>query len=215
MQLKEIYIKDIKSNPAQPEIRITPTALKGLKSSISTKGLLCPITVRENLTSEEHKYTNLDGHRRVQCYLELGHEKIWANVLNGELGNMNDMQAFRELGEFNRRISALEYLDVYLAGGEVPATLQKHLAFIIEKLGRKAIRQLRNEKISPYSVLRLHPFFKRLELGAIDFKQYWNWVVKHRMVRTMIVMEKLNYSEKRIERLKNCITNDTIFLLED
>ncbi len=208
MELREIKIADIQANPAQPEIRTTKQALRGLKESIETHGLLMPVSVRV-LANE--KYEQIDGHRRVTCLSELGFNRVLAIVYNGELNSLNSIQAFRITNEHTRNISALEYLDIYLNGGEVPHSIMKVLLFIVDKLGRKTLRKLKNNKLSPYNVTRIHPLYKKLYANKIPFVDLFEWALKHKMFRVLNVYEKLNNSEPRNARLLECIKNDTPF----
>lgn len=205
MELKQINIQDIKSNPAQPEARVSKQAIKGLKSSIEQHGVLSPILISPDGVL-------VDGHRRVECLKELGITSVSAIIFNGELNNLNPMQAFRVANENTRKISALEYLDVYLSGGEVPHTTMKQIVFIVEKLGRRMLKKLKSEKVSPFYVGRLHPTFKKCHFTDIDFKQFFEWALKHRALRVLVIFEKWQ-TPSRLNKLRDCIKQDTPFKL--
>ena len=71
-----LNIREISSNPYQPRSQFEPRALQELADSISQKGLLQPVTVRE----WENGYQLIAGERRLMACKMLGMEQIPAIV---------------------------------------------------------------------------------------------------------------------------------------
>jgi ParB family chromosome partitioning protein len=73
--LKEISLREIRKNPFQPRKDFSPQALKELQDSLSSSGLLQPITVRRTRKGRE-QYELVTGERRLRAATELG----WATI---------------------------------------------------------------------------------------------------------------------------------------
>lgn len=76
--LKEIPIVKIRMNPFQPRKDFPPDALKDLRESLKSSGLLQPITVRRS--REEGSFELVAGERRLRAATELGWNAISAVV---------------------------------------------------------------------------------------------------------------------------------------
>ncbi|HUQ20040.1 MAG TPA: ParB/RepB/Spo0J family partition protein [Gemmatimonadaceae bacterium] len=76
--LKEIPITKIRMNPFQPRKDFAPDALKDLRESLNSSGLLQPITVRPS--REEGSFELVAGERRLRAATELGWNAISAVV---------------------------------------------------------------------------------------------------------------------------------------
>lgn len=77
--LREIPIKDIRRNPFQPRKDFAPQQLKELRESLSTSGLLQPLTVRRSASGGE-SYELIAGERRLRAATDLGWTTISAVV---------------------------------------------------------------------------------------------------------------------------------------
>ena len=75
--IKDIDIKQIKTNPFQPRTRILKKELDQLITSIKTYGLIQPITIREKGVNS---YELISGERRLQACKEIGLLKITAFI---------------------------------------------------------------------------------------------------------------------------------------
>ncbi len=73
--LKEISLREIRKNPFQPRKDFSPQALKELQDSLTSSGLLQPITVRRTSEGRE-QYELVAGERRLRAATELG----WATI---------------------------------------------------------------------------------------------------------------------------------------
>ncbi len=80
---KEIEVKNVRPNPYQPRVEYDPESLQELKNSISEKGVIQPVTVREKDTY----YELIAGERRLRAVKELGYEKIPAFIMDVESDN--------------------------------------------------------------------------------------------------------------------------------
>lgn len=76
--LQEIPIGKIRKNPFQPRKDFAPEALKDLRESLKSSGLLQPITVRRS--RQEGSYELVAGERRLRAATELGWNSISAVV---------------------------------------------------------------------------------------------------------------------------------------
>lgn len=76
--LREIPIGKIRKNPFQPRKDFAPDALKDLRESLKSSGLLQPITVRRS--HNEGSYELVAGERRLRAATELGWNTISAVV---------------------------------------------------------------------------------------------------------------------------------------
>ncbi len=80
---KEIEVKKIRPNPFQPRVEYDPNSMNDLKNSISEKGVIQPVTVRE----KDNYYELIAGERRLRAVKELGYEKIPAFIVEVETDN--------------------------------------------------------------------------------------------------------------------------------
>jgi ParB family chromosome partitioning protein len=77
--LREIPINSIRRNPFQPRKDFDPQQLKKLRESLSTSGLLQPVTVRRSAEGGE-SYELIAGERRLRAATDLGWTSISAVV---------------------------------------------------------------------------------------------------------------------------------------
>ena len=77
--LQDIPIKNIRRNPFQPRKDFDPQQLKELQESLSTSGLLQPVTVRRSAEGGE-SYELVAGERRLRAATDLGWTSISAVV---------------------------------------------------------------------------------------------------------------------------------------
>jgi len=71
--------KQVERNPQNPRLIFPPTSMAILKDSIKKVGILVPLLIYQKKSDE--KYVILDGERRWQCALDLGLDKIPANII--------------------------------------------------------------------------------------------------------------------------------------
>lgn len=77
--LREIPIKNIRRNPFQPRKDFAPQQLKELRESLSSSGLLQPVTVRRSASGGD-SYELVAGERRLRAATDLGWNTISAVV---------------------------------------------------------------------------------------------------------------------------------------
>lgn len=77
--LRDIPIKNIRRNPFQPRKDFDPQQLKELRESLSTSGLLQPVTVRQTAEGSE-SFELIAGERRLRAAQELGWTTISAVI---------------------------------------------------------------------------------------------------------------------------------------
>lgn len=77
--IEQIRVARVKPNPFQPRLEFDRVALDELKKSISEKGLIQPITVRQ---ISDGSYEIISGERRFRSVSELGYEFIPAYILD-------------------------------------------------------------------------------------------------------------------------------------
>lgn len=77
--LRDVPIKNIRQNPFQPRKDFDPQQLKELRESLSSSGLLQPVTVRRAAEGGE-SYELIAGERRLRAAQELGWTTISAVV---------------------------------------------------------------------------------------------------------------------------------------
>ncbi len=83
--LAEIEVARVRANPFQPRMDFDLQALDELKASISEKGVIQPITVRQ----VDDYYELIAGERRLRAVAELGLEKVPAYII--EVNGKEDM----------------------------------------------------------------------------------------------------------------------------
>ena len=86
--IEELQISIIETNPYQPRTHFNEQSLEELKQSITTHGLIQPITVRK-LGNE--RYQLIAGERRLQACHRLGLQSIPAFVRKAEINEMLEM----------------------------------------------------------------------------------------------------------------------------
>jgi len=79
--IQQIKVSKIVANPFQPRREFDSVALEELKKSISEKGLIQPVTVRQ---MPDETYQLIAGERRLRSTIELGYTKIPAYILEIE-----------------------------------------------------------------------------------------------------------------------------------
>ena len=76
--LRELEISEISRNPFQPRVSFKPDELRELQESLSSNGLLQPVTVRK--TPDGPGFQLIAGERRLRAATNLGWQKIQAVV---------------------------------------------------------------------------------------------------------------------------------------
>ena len=80
-RLCDLLVSKIEANPFQPRLEFDQTTLDELKQSISSKGIIQPVSVRK---IENGKYQLVAGERRLRAVRELKFEKIPAYIMKVE-----------------------------------------------------------------------------------------------------------------------------------
>ena len=192
MELVNLSIDRLRENPIQPEMRTAPSKLKQLRLSIQANGLLQPVTVSR---ASAGYYIILDGHRRVSCCKMLNIPEIPCIIYNGEMENIKDIDLFVRMNAEKLTLSSTFFLNAYLHGAEVPNKIVKLILFITEKTNRKFLKYMVSHNINPYSLYRMHPFFKeQVKKNNIewDFEWHCKWAAKNKYIRVLANRSKMS-----------------------
>lgn len=119
-----------------PPNRTTSKSTEELKSSIQRVGLLYPLLVNED-------YTLIDGHRRLSCLQELGHEYAPVMVVSDP-----DRVMFVEANFPAMKLSTRDDLYVYLSGGPVSERARKSIEAMAQWLSREDLEYAAENRIS-------------------------------------------------------------------
>ena len=149
MEYREIEISCIKQSKYNPSIRTDRSNKKysQLKTSISKNGLITPVTCgvgKKNILL-------VAGHRRVNCFIDLGYKKIPAFINPA----INDDAMFVVENQDSMQLSAAQETERYLQGAPVvtPSVLDSIKRMEIIGGGRRCIERIVKEKKSPNTYL--------------------------------------------------------------
>src|SRR5438132_12316299 len=92
-QVAEINPQSIRKNPNNPRRYFNEAALDLLKTSIQETSILVPVIVYRDPERPE-RYVLMDGERRWSCALDLGLERIPANIIRAPNPLDNLLQMF-------------------------------------------------------------------------------------------------------------------------
>ena len=138
-------ITESKYNPVLRTDR-SSSQYKQLKASIQTNGLIVPIV----LNSE---YKVVDGHRRLNCFKDLGCSAIPA-FINRHVDNDNYDYVFMITNKNSMKINAAQETERYLAGAtEISPKILKAIKSLEEIGGTKCIQRVVDDKKSPNTFL--------------------------------------------------------------
>lgn len=136
MEHRTVRIDDIKPAPWNPPVRVQDKNLLELLTSISERGILCPLIVGSDGVLA-------DGHRRLQCAKHLDFKTV--PVI---LASAPAIEIYSTPNTGQRPLSGAEWIHVYLkAPSAVPAKQRTHIAAIERDLGRDALELLRDNNL--------------------------------------------------------------------
>jgi ParB family chromosome partitioning protein len=165
-KLYSIDINTIVDNPYQPRLEIDD--IDELKASISSIGLIQPLTVSKNSNST---YTLIYGHRRLQALKELGYDDVEVLIEDNSDKNLR-LKAIAE----NSQRKDLDFLELAVAYKEIIDTY----SYTLEELAK----EVNKSKTYVSQVLSI------LKLDNSTLK-----VIKDDKYRTLSVLNKLNQIE--------------------
>jgi len=106
--LAEIEVARVRANPYQPRMDFDVQALEELKASISEKGVIQPITVRQ----VDDYFELIAGERRLRAVAELGLEKVPAYII--EVNGKEDMLELAIIENVQReKLNPIEQASAY------------------------------------------------------------------------------------------------------
>ena len=152
MEFREVSISQIKESKYNPRVRKERKHPKyvQLKTSIAKNGLITPVTCgvgKENILL-------VAGHRRVNCFKDLGHKTIPA-FINPKINDSNYDAMFVAENVDSMELSAAQETERWLMGAPV---ISKDVLTSINKMmdiggGRKCIERIVSEGKSPNTYL--------------------------------------------------------------
>ena len=151
MKFREVDISQIKESKYNPRIRTERKNTKylQLKASIAKNGLITPVTCgvgKENILL-------VAGHRRVNCFKDLGHKKIPA-FINPKINDSNYDAMFVAENVDSMELSAAQETERWLIGAPVISKDVLHsIDIMLEVGGRKCIERIVAEEKSPNTYL--------------------------------------------------------------
>jgi ParB/RepB/Spo0J family partition protein len=186
MKVLNIAISELQGMPYQPEVRTIEKHISGLKKSVEEMGLLVPILVDKDNNI-------IDGHRRVAVFKALNLASIPAIQYNGEMKGLRSIDAYASINTTQRKMNALEQLDVYLRGGKALGGVKKAIEWTEEHLGRGYLEQLLKNCFSPYYVVRLKNIAHRCGYkNPTELRKFYNWAMRHGQFAQLMTIEKVN-----------------------
>ena len=151
MEYKEVPITRIKESKYNPRIRTERKHPKyvQLKTSIAKNGLITPVTCgvgKENILL-------VAGHRRVNCFKDLGYKTIPA-FINPKINDSNYDAMFVAENVDSMELSAAQETERWLIGAPVISKDVLHsIDIMLEVGGRKCIERIVAEEKSPNTYL--------------------------------------------------------------
>ena len=151
MEFRKVPISQIKESKYNPRIRTEREHPKyvQLKTSIAKNGLITPVTCgvgKENILL-------VAGHRRVNCFKDLGHKKIPA-FINPEINDSNYDAMFVAENVDSMELSAAQETERWLIGAPVISKeVLKSINTMLEIGGRKCMERIVSEGKSPNTYL--------------------------------------------------------------
>ena len=151
MEYREVPISQIKESKYNPSVR-TDRKNKGfisLKANINRHGLITPVS----LGVGKKNMLLVAGHRRVNCYKDLGKKTIPA-IINPSINDMNYDEMFVAENIDTMELSAAQETERWLVGAPVISKdVLKSIELMLEIGGRKCIERIVSEEKSPNTYL--------------------------------------------------------------
>ena len=137
MEYMQIPLAQINESKYNPDVRTdrTKDTYTQLRSSIQKHGLIVPIVLNKHLKV-------VDGHRRLNCFKDLGLGVIPAMV-NRSINKHNYDKIFMVANENSMKITAAQETERYLAGApEISPSVLKTIKTLEEIGGRNCIKRI-------------------------------------------------------------------------
>ena len=151
MEYREVEIATINESKHNPTIR-TDRSNKdfiALKTNISKNGLINPIS----LGVGKRGMLLVAGHRRLNCYKDLG-EKMIPSIINPKINDANYDKMFVAENVNSMKLSAAQETERWLGGApEISPDVLQSIKIMIEIGGRDCIKRIVHEEKSPNTYL--------------------------------------------------------------
>jgi hypothetical protein len=186
MLVVTVPLTELRGMSYQPSLRTEKKNLTGLQSSIAEIGLLSPILI--------DKHNNIiDGHRRVAVYQALNLATIAAIRYNGEMAGKKPIDAYTHINTTQRKMGALEQLDLYLNGGRVVGDVKRAIEWTEDNLGREFLLELHEKRVSPHYIMRLRNLAHRCSYRSPkELQGFYRWAMKFGQFTLLLTIEKIN-----------------------
>ena len=151
MEYKEVLISEIQESKFNPNIRTdrSHAKYKRLRQNIKVNGLIVPVS----LGVGKKKLLLVAGHRRMNCYKDLGRLTIPANI-NPRINDANYDEMFVAENIDSLQLTAAQETERYIAGAAVISEdVLKNIKEIEAIGGRNAIKRIASEGKSPNTYL--------------------------------------------------------------
>jgi hypothetical protein len=184
MQTTKVRINELHTNAAQPFSR--HLNVNELKQNIESMGLFYPILV------DKSTMTIIDGHRRVECYKQLGYDHIDCRYINEQMekANVNSIQAFGIVNKDTKKLTAKDFMNGYVAGGVLPANMVRGIVFLTERYGSAFVKKIPKYNFGIPSIVRLSNVAKNIGLNERSvFPKFLEWVANHKQYTILRALE--------------------------
>lgn len=207
--LGDVHLDEIAPDPHQPRKSFDPDALKDLAATISSHGVIQPITVRRRdpirdaAAPEGCKWILISGERRwrasgiAQKRVIPASERIdthpttvaeAALIENVQRADLNPIELADHLAELEDRGRSLEQLGALL-GGKSKGTISKLLS--LRKLAPEAQRALREGRIQAghgfllvqFPAVAISELIQQIELRALSVRQLETLLQQHKAAK--------------------------------
>lgn len=153
------------------------TALNALKKSIQDVGLQYPPLVTRR--PDGNGYTVVDGHRRLAAINALSWPRVSVLVAQG-----NPDQLFSAVCGTTKKVSATQWIEVYLSGGEVPSGPTKVcIKKLDETVGREFLESLVANTLSPQIWSLANRVINYTKLNDEEKVPVLRWIMNNRITR--------------------------------
>jgi hypothetical protein len=162
-------------------------ALEALQKSIKQDGLQYPpLVVRR---ADGDGYDIVDGHRRVRVANDLKWPRI--PVIVSSQGDARRL--FAAVSGASKPLSAVEWMEVYLGGGELPpGPTATCIRRIDAEMGREFLAELLQKKISPAIWNFGAKVLKYVGLSEDEKPSMLRWLAKHRLGQSVQAAIKMD-----------------------
>ena len=148
MKYMEVSIVKIKESKYNPSIRTKRENVKykKLRSNIERNGLIVPIVIGSGMKL-------IEGHRRVNCFKDLGYETIPA-IINSNITAKNYDKMFLAANEDSMNINTAQECERYLMGALISSSTHRMIKELEEIAGRNFIKRIVADGNSPITYKR-------------------------------------------------------------